>query len=416
MKEKSLLRHIYEGIADACLVWKDEMKNVFRDEGALIFFILLPIGYPLLYSWIYNNEVVREVPVAVVDNSHSQMSRQFVRMCDASPDVKIAAYASDLDEAKKLMGEQEVKGIYYIPSDFAEKLNRMEQSPIVVYCDMSLMLAYKAVYQTSTAVTGAMNSKIQIKLSGNKTDREDEITTAPLTFQELTMFNPSGGYGSFILPAVLVLIIQQVMLLGVGLLAGTAREENRMGNLVPSARHYQGMFRMVIGKAMCYFMIFAVLTPYLILVVPKIFSFPTLGHGMDLLWLMLPYLLSCIFFAMSVSCMVRYRENVLLLVVFTSVPFLFLSGVSWPQSAIPEIWQAVSWLFPSTFGIRGYVRIESMGATLADVAPECRALWIQTACYFFLACGVYRHQIQESHSVAMEKLAKLKAKSHSLDN
>lgn len=410
MKEKSLFRQIIEGIADACLVWKDEMKNVFRDEGALIFFILLPLGYPLLYSWIYNNEVVREVPVAVVDNSHSQMSRQFVRMCDASPDVKIAAYASDLDEAKKLMGEQEVKGIYYIPSDFAEKLNRMEQSPIVVYCDMSLMLAYKAVYQTSTAITSAMNSNIQIKLSGNKTDREDEITTAPLTFEELTIFNPSGGYGSFILPPVLVLIIQQVMLLGVGLLAGTARENNQLGNLVPSARHYQGVFRMVIGKAMCYFMIFAVLTPYLVLVVPRIFSFPTLGHGIDLLGLMVPYILACIFFAMTLSCMVRYRENVMLLVVFTSVPFLFLSGISWPQSAIPAIWQAVGGLFPSTFGIRGYVRIESMGATLSDVATECKALWIQTACYFILACGVYRHQIQESHRVAMEKLAELRAK------
>jgi len=410
MKEKSLYRQIIEGIADACQVWRDEMKNVFRDEGALLFFILLPLGYPLLYSWIYNNEVVSEVPVAVVDNSHSQMSRQFARMCDASPDVKVACYASDLDEAKKLMGEQAVKGIYYIPSDFAEKLNRMEQSPIVVYCDMSLMLAYKAVYQTSTAVTSAINSKIQIKLSGNKTDREDEITTAPLTFQELAMFNPSGGYGSFILPAVLVLIIQQVMLLGVGLLVGTAREESRMGNLVPTSCHYQGTFRLVVGKSMCYFMIFAVLTPYLILVVPKLFSFPTLGHGSDLVWLMLPYLLSCIFFAMAMSCMVRYRENVLLVVVFTSVPFLFLSGVSWPQSAMPAIWQAVAWLFPSTFGIRGYVRIESMGATLSDVAVECRALWIQTACYFVLACGVYSHQISESHRVAIERLEKLRAK------
>lgn len=412
MNRNTLFTQIYEGICDACLVWKEEMKNVFRDEGALIFFILLPLGYPLLYSWIYNNEVVREVPVAVVDNSHSQMSRQFTRMCDASPDVKVAYIANDLEEAKRLMGRQEVKGIYYIPSDFAAKLNRMEQSPIIVYCDMSLMLAYKAVYQTSTAVTSKMNSNIQVKLSGNKTDREDEITTAPLTFDEITIFNPSGGYGSFILPAVLVLIIQQVMLLGVGLLAGTARENNRMGNLVPTARHYQGTFRIVIGKSMCYIMIFAVLTPYLTVIVPKIFSFPTLGHGIDLLGLMLPYLLAVTFFAMAVSCMVRYRENVLLIVVFTSVPFLFLSGVSWPQSAIPGVWKVVSWLFPSTFGIRGYVRIESMGATLSEVASECKALWLQATCYFFLACGVYSHQIKESRHVALERLAELKEKSH----
>lgn len=55
------------------------MKNTIKDEGVLIFFILVPLGYPLLYSWIYNNEVVRDVPVAIVDMSHSQESRKFIR-------------------------------------------------------------------------------------------------------------------------------------------------------------------------------------------------------------------------------------------------------------------------------------------------------------------------------------------------
>ena len=52
----------------------NELKAIAKDEGVLLFFILLPIAYPLLYSWIYNNEVVREVPVAIVDDSHSALS------------------------------------------------------------------------------------------------------------------------------------------------------------------------------------------------------------------------------------------------------------------------------------------------------------------------------------------------------
>ena len=66
---KKLFKTIISGIYDACLIWKDEMRQIFKDEGVLIFFILVPLGYPLLYSWIYNNEVVREVPVVVVDDS-----------------------------------------------------------------------------------------------------------------------------------------------------------------------------------------------------------------------------------------------------------------------------------------------------------------------------------------------------------
>ena len=113
MRENGLLRKIRGGFADACGIWADEMRNTVRDEGMLIFFILVPLLYPLLYSWIYNNEVVRDVPVVVVDDSHSALGREFVRHCDASPDVRVLCHANDMDEARSLLSRQVVKGIYY---------------------------------------------------------------------------------------------------------------------------------------------------------------------------------------------------------------------------------------------------------------------------------------------------------------
>ena len=103
-----------------------------------------------------------------------------------------------------------------------------------------------------------------------------------------------------------------------------------------------------------------------------------------------------IFFGLMLSCLVRYRENVMLLVVFTSVPLLFMTGISWPQSNIPAFWQGFAWVFPSTFGIRGFLRISSMGASLADILPEFRALWIQTGVYFLATCLVFRQQLRSA--------------------
>ena len=400
----SIFHNIYNWLEDAAYVWRQEVKQVFRDEGVLIFCVIVPLVYPLLYSWIYNNEVVHEVPVAVVDLSHSQQSRQFIRMCDASPDVQVAYYAEDLDDAQSLVSRQVVKGIYLIPEDFASHLNRMEQATVSVYCDMALMLAYKAIYQTSIAVTQAMGAEIQTKVSGNYTAREDEITTRPLDFEDVPIFNPSGGYGNFILPGVLMLILQQTLVLGIGLSAGTARESNRYKSLIPISSHYNHVFPIVTGKAMCYFMIYAVMGAWLTLGVPKLFSFVSIARWQDLLAMMIPYLLACIFFGMVVSCLVRYRENVMLLMVFVSVPLLFLSGVSWPQSSIPGVWQGISWLFPSTFGVKVYIRMNSMGGTLSDVLPEFRILWIQAAAYFGLACLVYGHQIRMAKRQALERL------------
>lgn len=394
MKQQGILHTIADGVRDACYIWRDELRLVLKDEGVLIFFIIVPLIYPLLYSWIYNNETVREVPVVVVDDSHSALSRKFVRMCDASPDVQIKYYASDIDEAQMLMGRQIVKAIYRIPADFESNLMRMQQSVVSVYCDMSLMLTYKAAYQTALAVSQTMNKEIQIQLAGRYTKREEQIQAAPLQCDDVALYNPGGGYGSAILPAVLMLILQQTLVLGIGMAAGTARETNRFSDLVPIQSHYHGTFRIVLGKAMVYFMIYAVMGTWLTVVVPRIFNFPHLAQWYNLLMLMLPYTLACIFFGITVSCLVRYRENVMLLVVFVSIPLLFLSGASWPQSAIPGFWQGISWLFPSTFGVRAYVRLNSMGGSIGDVLTEYQILWLHVLIYFVIACLVYRRQIQ----------------------
>lgn len=373
-----------------CHVWADEMRTVFKDEGVLIFFVLVPLFYPLLYSWIYTNEVVREVPVAVVDMSHSAMSREFVRQFDASPDVRVVRYCTNLDEAKDAVGRQEAFGVVYFPVDFQTRVARMEQSRVSVFCDMSFMLYYKAIFQAATAVAGNVNSEIQIERAGNWTDREDEITTKPLDFDEVQIFNATGGYGNFIIPGVLMLIIQQTLLLGVGLSVGTARERSKTGSFLPDAEHYNGVFRTVFGRAMAYFMLYAVVTAYVTLVVPRMFGFTSLLRPADTFWFMLPFILACVFFAMTLSSLMRYREDVILIVVFTSVPLLFISGVSWPQSAIPPFWQWLSCLVPSTFGIRGFVRMNTMGALLSDVRVEYIALWVQAVVYFVVTYIIYK--------------------------
>ena len=198
-----LISRIKQGFGDLCHIWYDEMRTIWRDEGVLIFFILVPLFYPLLYSWIYTNEVVREVPVVVVDMSHSAMSREFIRQFDASPDVRVARYCNNPDEATDFVGRQEAFGVIYFPPDFQTRVARMEQSRVSVFCDMSFMLYYKAIFQTATAVAGETNARIQVERAGNWTVREDEITTKTLDFDEVQSFKATGGYGKFILPGVL---------------------------------------------------------------------------------------------------------------------------------------------------------------------------------------------------------------------
>lgn len=413
-KETSLRNIILQGMNSVFYICQKELKAVFKDQGVLIFFLLVPLAYPLLYAFIYTGEVVREVPAAVVDMNKSTLSREFIRKVDATPDVKIQSHCADMEEAKLLLKESKVYGVIYIPENFSSDINKGIQTQVTLYCDMSGMLYYKAILTASTEVSLKMNKAIKVKRAGNTTDRQDEISATPITYEAVNLFNPQAGYASFLLPAVLILIIQQTLLLGVGLSAGTARENNRFRDLVPLSRQYQGTLRIVLGKSSAYFIIYAIVSAYILCVVPKIFSLVQIAQAGTLAAFILPYVLSCIFFAMTCSIFIHHREACMMIYVFTSVPLLFISGVSWPGSAIPTFWRVISWIFPSTFGINGYIAINSMGATLDQVLPEFRALWVQTGVYFLTTCIVYRRQIMLSRSHAMERLKEFRRKKKNL--
>jgi len=396
MKQMTFKQKVVQGIHDLFYIWKQEFRTTFRDQGVLIFFVLVPLVYPLIYSFIYTNETIREVPTVVVDNSRSSLSREYLRKVDASPETSIVAHCADMEEAKLMLKDRKAYGIIYIPAHFSDDIARGKQAQVSIFCDMSGLLYYKALLTANTNVSLAMNADIKMKRAGNTTARQDEITAYPIEYEDVAIFNPTNGFAAFLIPAVLILIIQQTLLLGIGLSAGTAREQNRFKDLVPINRHYNGTLRIVMGKGLSYFMVYSLVAVYILCVVPRLFSLNQIAIPGVLTLFALPYLAACIFFAMTASIAIRNRETCMLLFVFTSVPLLFLSGISWPGAAMPEFWRYFSYIFPSTFGINGYVRINSMGATLNEVSFEYQALWIQTGIYFLTTCLVYRWQIIQS--------------------
>ena len=147
------LRDIYRCAAQ-------EMRAIFGDIGVMTFIFLVPLAYPLLYTFLYTNETVREVPTVAVDESPTPLSREFIRMVDASPDVKIAYRAADLTQAQQLLARKKAYGIVYIPSDFEKKIARGEQTTVSLYCDMSSLLYYKALLATLTYVSLEMGREI----------------------------------------------------------------------------------------------------------------------------------------------------------------------------------------------------------------------------------------------------------------
>jgi ABC-2 type transport system permease protein len=396
---KTRFRHTLTlSIKESFSIFMQECKTVCTDKGVIIIFLIASFMYPILYCSIYKNEVLVDVPVAVVDQSHSKRSAALLRQIDASRDVKITYHCTSLQEARKVFNTRKVHGVIFIPSDFDSKIVAGQQATLAIYCDMSSFLYYKALL-TSTSYIILDNSK-QIKTerlnAQGITGEAAKMVADPIPYDDIILYNSSMGFASFLMPALLIIFIHQTLFFGIGMLAGTAREENRFHVLVSSKIHRMGIYRIIWGKSLCYFVLYFALSFYTLGLIPRIYNLPHIGNPVDIVYLLIPFLFATIFFSMTFSTFFRNRETGMVLFLFFSLILIFLSGISWPLKNIHGFWRAFGWMFPSTQGIQAYVKINSMGATIREVSFEYISLWIQTGVYFLTTTLTYYWQIKKN--------------------
>ena len=361
----------------------NELRRIFKDPGVTVIFIVATLAYPLIYKAIYWNEQITNVPVAVVDLSNSPQSREFLHKWNATPDIRLTHTCTSMAEAEQLLRNQKVHGIIYFPRDFERQLaDPLGQAHISLYCDMSSFLYMKAIYLSCNNVMLESMRNIQIDRYENMGIGKEMawalVQDAPYT--ETALFTPTGGYGSFLIPAVLVLILHQTLFFGICMLGGTAREENLD----------QYSIRSLIGRSIAYFLIYYALAAILLGFFPRLFDIPHIGSIGDILLFIVPYLLAVIFFSLCVSVFIRNRESGLVLLISSSLIFLFMAGISWPKEMIPDAWRYLSYAIPYTWGAHGFIHMNSMGASLATTGKEYIALWILTFGYLLMAIILFK--------------------------
>lgn len=364
------------------LTMKQEFKHIFRDEAVVIFFVVLAIVYPPLYSLIYNPEVVRDEAVAVVDDSHSELSRRFVRDLDASPDVKVAAYAHDMEEARELMATKKCYGILYFPADFETEVMRGNQGHVSLYCDMSVMMRYKAMLTALTNVQMETCSRLQ----GNKSFNIISLDGGLVDSRQVPLGNTAMGIASAVLPFILVYVLQQGMIMGIAMLHAGSMGRRRRGRGIDRLDEVKATpGAMLMGKTLVHLFYYLLPAIFALHIVPIIFKFPMNGNFLEIAMIMFPFLIASSLFGQIIRVFVNNREGVFLILAFTSVIFVFLTGVSWPHYQIAPYWDVLSKMIPAYWASTAYVQMQVGGASLSQMSDFYIALWGLVVLYFIVA-------------------------------
>jgi ABC-2 type transport system permease protein len=365
----------------------EEIRNIRRDTGALLILVGAMLIYPLAYSIAYKNEVVRELKTTLVDLDRSSASRQLIRMLNGAEQIKIGHEAMSMEEAKADFFEGNSGGIIVIPENFEKDILSGKQSNVAVFADGSYFLIYRQLISGSVKAVGTFSAGVEIKklmLEGKNYDQAIEMRD-PLKADIHYWFNPSSGYGSFVMPGIIIIILQQTLLVGIGMLGGTAKEKNRDSFMVPLALKPGGVLPILFGKTLSYLTVYAVNCTITMVWIHSWFNYPNAGSYLTVLMLTLPFLLSVIFMGITFSVLFKRRESSIIFMVFLSPIVVFLSGISWPASSIPAIVYSLAHIFPSTVMVPAYLRVRAMGVGLHEVRHEYYQLLIQMGFYFCTA-------------------------------
>lgn len=383
----NIFHNIAAWITGVGRVFAREFSRVVKDPGVLIFFIGLPLFYPIIYTLIYNPEVVREIPIAVVDQSMTSASRSFVRQTDATPAIEVYAYCPNMADARQLMAENKVFGIMRITPDYEKNLGNGIPAHVEFYADMSLLLRYRAFVSALTDLQIEVISEVTgEKIAAAGLESFADGGGMPVKSESNFLGDTEQGFASFVIPGIIILILQQSMVLGITMLGGTWRERRRRDPA--AARPVAGPLATVWGKALCYVVFYIPVTVYIMRFIPEIFNLPHYGNPADYYLFALPLLFATAFFGLTLNLFMKQRESAFILIVFTSVIFLFLSGLTWPRFAMSPLWTWVGNLVPAVWGVEGFIRINSNAASLAEVSRDFHAMWILAAVYMLTAWAV----------------------------
>jgi ABC-2 type transport system permease protein len=353
-----------------------EWRRVLAIRGAFILLMLAPLVYGFYYPQPYLNQILRKIPIAVVDNDLSELSRNIVQTLDASGAVKVAVRGQTLAEARAALDRGEAFAVVGIPPGTERDVLKGTTVHLPVYADATYLFIFRTMGSGIAVAINALSS--ELAAGGARTDsslvKAALASTSPADILLQPIFNPVGGYASYIVPAAFVLILQQILLIGASMLT-----------VVALAQRTGGAFASVLGRGIAHLTIFLPALALYFIVLPRFYGFSALGHPLQLLALASLFILATSFMGQAAGAWFTHPETPTLIFLGTSLPQLFLTGFSWPREAIPKPLLAAGHIFPSDLAIDGIVRIDQLGASLWEVMHDWWGLWFLAAAYFALA-------------------------------
>ena len=362
-----------------------EIKAIFSNFPLLLTVFGGVFLYSFLYPLPYSQQLPRDQAVVVVDLDNSAVSRKLIRMADATPQIDINRFVYNIKDAQQAIEEDGLAGMLIIPEKFYRNI-LLGHSPTLSYAgDAGYFLVFSTVVEGLATTGGTLGAEVKVlhHMIEGKTSITAEQQYSPMYLNLRPVFNMTGGYINYVVPAVFVVILYQTLLIGIGMLGATQNEKDAMGEK-GYWQHVPG-WKLLLARSLIFFMIYFVLTMYYFGYGFDYYTISKLAAPLELIHLIIPFLLATSFFGIFIGLLIPRPELVTVLILFTSLPIVFSAGFVWPLNMLPVPLIDLSQIFPTIPAIQAFLQLNQMGADFSQIHPLWLQLWLQTFVYGVLS-------------------------------
>ncbi len=361
-----------------------EFRTFASDKGMQLIMLIGVIVYSLFYSVPYANEVVKEVPCGVVDFDQTSASREFIRDIDTTDYIHIVEKFSSKEEAQKAMYKGKISGFVTIPKDFQKNIKKGKQTNVGLYTDSAFIIIYKAVYTgvVQTAVETGKYIEISRLLMCGVPKQTAISLSQPFEFIQVPLYNPAGGYETYVYPVILIVILHQTLIVALSMLQGTRNEKK-----IRLCKNDKEIPFTLFARATFYLILYLIYGAFIFLICPALCRYPMTYNLLPLFVLYVLMIYSAVFFAQTISYSFRTRETSLMILVVTSLIFVFLPGLIWPKESIPFAVNLISLFIPAISAIDGITKVNVQGASFWQI--NSNVFWLLFLTLFYFICSVF---------------------------
>lgn len=369
-------------IVEVLTIARKDLVEFSRDRLRLASFFIMPFLMMLMAGFIFPSQAtLKRVPVGVVNLDEGVYSAELVksfkkaRNGDGSPMFAIKEFGG-LDELKSAIIAGKISGGIVIEEGFSLKIDKNQQGEVKIIVDHANPQFSQLFSQATEELLSLFSKKLAAEKISTRLKVPQEIATKtvePVKVQLRGLVEENYNYFEFVAPGIIAMVVMTAVLSGLAAAISRERETGTLDGILVSPVN---RLSLVLGKAAAQAVrgLFQGLTVLFLSVL--LFSVKINGSILTVLLILILGIFSFVGFGILVSASAAEQETATQLLFMFQFPLLFLSGVFFPVSTMPEFMQGISKAIPLTYAIEALRKVIVLGATLKDVIGEVTVLFL----------------------------------------